>query len=139
MHRIGNGCLWDSSKFSVRGKYPKEQKLLGSRAFINPQSDYELKSVTRAIPRISISFFDTEDAHTVVLALGADRAGELPLRDLPVLHLWLSVRGRAPAWIIGNKQAQTRLLFSVQKKTSISCGAKGISVILNNVFVSGPY
>ena len=46
-------------------------------------NDYELNSVSIALPRIWMSFFVTEEAHAIVLVLGADRGGRAAPQGLP--------------------------------------------------------
>jgi hypothetical protein len=45
--------------------------------------DYAFNSINKALPRIWMSFFDTEGAYTVVLALGVDRGGRATPQGLP--------------------------------------------------------
>jgi hypothetical protein len=63
-----------------------------------------------------MSFFDTEEAHAVMLANGTDEGGRCPsdgVRFPASGDLWWR---QAPAWISGREQAHSQCLFRCKKR-----------------------
>ena len=64
-----------------------------------------------------MSFFDTEEAHAVMLAYAADRGGRAALKVASLFFKSIALsREQAPAWIIGKEQAQSTCQVRCKKR-----------------------
>jgi hypothetical protein len=82
--------------------------------------DYCFSSVTTLSQGIWMSFFDTEEAHAVMLAYAADRGGRAALKMTPTsLNLEGLVGGRRPPGSSGKSRLKAPAQFGAKKDIHI--------------------